>query len=324
MFIFRSQNSMQCFQVRKDQFRRTVLETRPEILLTVYHWELLPILEVAKDLGNLPVMHFATDVDLKMKEVFARPLKYPRFALAMPYDVPEARESAAPVPLDFVFQSGYPVRETFLKATREEPVVANMDVVTILQMPGDGEGLATPWPENFATYGLDFDHARVIVVAGTYSELEAEYNSTLTWMDEDDHRILYHGKSPGVTVEIALDRVRGKKSTWISAARLAELYNLADVVITKPGGGVTAEAALMGVPIVFDGTEGFLHWEQVNCEAFATAERALVATTAVEVSRFVRPLVFLLNSYPSHPFPPTVQFAFLRPTVSKKSQRMHI
>ena len=86
-------------------------------------------------------------------------------------------------------------------------------------------------------------------------------------MDEDDHRILYHGKSPGVTVEIALDRVRGKKSTWISAARLAELYNLADVVITKPGGGVTAEAALMGVPIVFDGTEGFLHWEQVNCEA---------------------------------------------------------
>ena len=61
------------------------------------------------------------------------------------------------------------------------------------------------------------------------------------------------------------------------------------------------------------------------CQAFATAERALVATTAVEVSRFVRPLVFLLNSYPSHPFPPTVQFAFLRPTVSKKkSEDAHL
>lgn len=31
--------------------------------------ELLPILELCKDLGNLPLFHIATDMDLKMREV---------------------------------------------------------------------------------------------------------------------------------------------------------------------------------------------------------------------------------------------------------------
>ena len=38
------------------------------------------ILEIAKDVGNVPVLHLATDIDLKMRETFRQDvLAYPRF-----------------------------------------------------------------------------------------------------------------------------------------------------------------------------------------------------------------------------------------------------
>lgn len=37
-----------------------MLELQPDIVVTVYHMDLLPILEVAKDVGNVPVLHVPT------------------------------------------------------------------------------------------------------------------------------------------------------------------------------------------------------------------------------------------------------------------------
>ena len=37
-----------------------MLDFQPDIVITVYHMDLLPILEVAKDVGNVPVLHVPT------------------------------------------------------------------------------------------------------------------------------------------------------------------------------------------------------------------------------------------------------------------------
>ncbi|CAJ1412374.1 unnamed protein product, partial [Effrenium voratum] len=57
-----------CNNPTKDALRSVLLDLRPDIIVSVYHMDLLPILEVAKDLGNLPLIHVATDMDLKMRE----------------------------------------------------------------------------------------------------------------------------------------------------------------------------------------------------------------------------------------------------------------
>jgi len=128
--------------------------------------ELLATLEVAVDLGNLPLLHLATDIDIKMKEVFPleEPL-YPRFAVGVPFRLQESYKTLAPLEAPGVpssvtatsrsFVSGYPVRQAFLAPTNFV-VVSDMrknylgdDIfkgVVVLVMSG-GAGQLVYWPE---------------------------------------------------------------------------------------------------------------------------------------------------------------------------------
>ena len=52
-----------------NRFRAAVLEKQPDVIISVYHMELLDLLAVARDLGDIPVLHLGTDMDLKTREV---------------------------------------------------------------------------------------------------------------------------------------------------------------------------------------------------------------------------------------------------------------
>merc|ERR1740121_1048994 len=90
--------------------------------------DLLPILEVAKDLGNIPVLHVGTDMDLKMHEVFGDPGRapvYPRFLVGMPFNISQSFSTIHPLSAEKTFLSGYPIRSSFLE-TRDDKTASNL------------------------------------------------------------------------------------------------------------------------------------------------------------------------------------------------------
>merc|ERR1712110_801972 len=50
---------------------------------------------------------------------------------------------------------------------------------------------------------------------------------------------------------------------------------MADLIITKPGGGSTAEVAYRGTPVVFDAANGMLHWEGFTVKQFEEKGRGV-------------------------------------------------
>lgn len=264
-----------CNNAHKDRFRAFLLESRPDLIVTVYHMDLLPILEVAKDLGNIPVMHIGTDMDLKMKEVFGSqgpgPI-YPRFALAMPFPQTMSTQTAEPVRSDGKFLGGYPIRDEFLiprdadHVARERAKLVPPTTKIVLVMSG-GNGQDVPWPESLADQGIGMP-LHVIVMVGKNHAAATRLGRSLrnsAWLA--DGREVLQGLDPQVTVEVAHEPGTSS-SSYINATHLALLMDMADSIITKPGGGTSSEVAYRGLPAVFDATDGLLHWEDFTVQVF--------------------------------------------------------
>lgn len=266
----------------KDHLRSVLLETRPDLLVTVYHMDLLPILEVAKDLGNLPVLHLATDMDVKMREVFGKKgpgPSYPRFLVGVPFYSKESQTTIQPLSMDRTFLSGYPVRSAFLqlsdpaRVAAERAQIAPPGTKVILVMSGGG-GQDVPWPELLASQGIGVP-LHVVVVAGRDTAFARRLERALPSSAEfSGGRKVLQGAAHNVTVEVARDPANlGTDPYYVMADRLALLMDVADAVVTKPGGGTTAEIAYRGVPAVFDATPGLLHWEEFTVQVFERAGR---------------------------------------------------
>lgn len=300
-----------CDNALKKALRALVLQSRPDLIVTVYHMELMPILEVAKDLGNLPVLHVATDMDTKMSEVFgvSGPAPcYPRFLLAVPFDVPKVYASIPPLDVERTFLSGYPAREAFLRPVEEARVAAHRNQLVpdgtkvVLVMSG-GVGQDVPWPEILAEQGFA-EPLHVLVVVGrdvaAAHRLTKALPKTMTF---PGNRSVLQGTAENVTVELAKDpgqkaaKDSGKEAEyWVSADHLAILMDVADAIITKPGGGTSAEAAYRGVPAVFDATWGMLSYEALTVDIFEQQGRGVRFTAAEELPAMLRKAMSLGRS----------------------------
>lgn len=280
-----------CNTQRKDLFRSAILESSPDLIVTVYHMDLLPMLEVAVDLGNLPLLHLATDIDIKMHEVFSRngPVpSYPRFMVGVPFDISATWDTIAPLDKSKTFVSGYPVRDAFLKpapdaetlaAQRAE--IAPAGTLLVLVMTGGG-GQDVPWPELLANSGSGQGvPVHVMVVAGGNNKMAQRLSVALPGRQElVPGRTVWSGSAEDVTVEVVTDpaNTNEEKPYFLGADRLSFLMDVSDALITKPGGGTTAEAAYRGVPAVFDATAGLLHWEDFTVKAFENHKRGIRMT----------------------------------------------
>merc|ERR1719270_1847090 len=76
-------------------------------------------------------------------------------------------------------------------------------------------------------------------------------------------RQVRQGWDPNVTLEVAVDpSIKNDEAPfYIGAEMLVQLMDRADAIITKPGGGTSAELAYRGLPALFDASAGMLHWE---------------------------------------------------------------
>lgn len=269
-----------CDNEWKHRFRGVVLDTRPDAIVTVYHMDLLPILEVAKDLGNLPVLHIATDMDVKMREVFGMGLApvYPRFLVGVPFDTNTSYDTISPLTKNLTVLSGYPVRPSFLEATGAPRAAGSLlaaglapaGTKLVLAMTG-GEGQDAPWAEALAASGVG-SPLHVMVVAGRNSAVQERLEGTLRSVVFPGGRRVLQGSDKNVTVEVVRDPAATKRNGtgafYVGAPYLKKLMDSADAIITKPGGGTTSEAAYCGLPALFDTSGGMLHWEELTTRAF--------------------------------------------------------
>lgn len=253
------------------------------MLVTVYHMDLLPILEVAKDLGNIPVLHVGTDMDMKMHEVFGNPgiaPSYPRFLAGVPFNASQSLPTIEPLSADKTFLSGYPIRSSFLEARNESMMtdfkskfVPKGTKVALVMTGGGGQDV--PWPEQLAASGVG-QPLHIIVVAGRNAAYANKLSRALpAYVRFPDGRKVMQGASQDVTVEMAVDPTNSNSTEpyYVNAPYLSKLMDMADVVVTKPGGGSTAEIAYRGVPALFDAGPGLLHWEEFTVKVFEDASR---------------------------------------------------
>lgn len=154
----------------------------------------------------------------------------------------------------------------------------------LLVMSGGG-GQDLPWPYMLAKRGIG-EKLHVVVIAGGNNELAPNLRKALprtTTFSANDpayEREVWLGVDPTVTVEVATDpavpdHVRVNKPYYVFEDRLALLMDMADAVISKPGGGSTSEIAYRGVPAIFDTATTLFHWETFTVNVFARANRAI-------------------------------------------------
>lgn len=314
-----------CDDPRKRLFRRAFLRAAPDLVVTVYHMDLLPILELCEELGGVPLLHLATDIDAKMWEVFSSRPSFPHFRVGLPFDVSEANSTIAPLDVAQTFLSGYAVRPGFLKPV---PAAAEVDrLKTLWGIPHDAqvvlvmsgsEGQAVPWPSLLAeseTWGQRPLHVVVVVGRNTDfgNDLERRYNASIREVgsvtsevarvnETADIRLL-HGPGKHVTLEVARGAdAEGSEARprrfpfYLPESQLVDLMDVADVLITKAGGSTTAEAAYRGTPVLFDAVDGMLKWEAFTADVFEGHGRGMRLASADELEEKMRRVIGLGRS----------------------------
>jgi len=291
-----------CDYKDKKLMRRVLLRTAPDLVVTVYHMDLLPIAELCDELGGLPLMHLSTDANVKMREVFGERPCYPNLRVGLPFDVPEAWPTIAPLAEGQAFVSGYSVRGAFLRPlptpTQREwerlrrRIGAGSRVV--LMMSGS-EGQSVDWPLRLAESETWDEPLHVIVVAARNREFGAALESQLQPLAPLGGVPHFRGQNGNVTVEVARDPAGALRNAegeynefYLSGDEVSSLMDIADALITKAGGSTVAEAAYRGTPVIFDATGGMLSWEEFNAKVFENHGHGIRMISVANLERDLR------------------------------------
>ncbi|MBA3237425.1 MAG: hypothetical protein H0T62_03625 [Parachlamydiaceae bacterium] len=275
----------------KTQVRELLMTERPDHIITTYHMDLNPILEVAEELG-IPVLHIPTDYNMKFKEVFDKTSpKYPYFKSLIPNDgIEETLQTQIPLTSNqLVEQIGIPLRHEFYDILDAEEILAYRrgrgiaDNEKILYLSTGGNGQNLPHPELLAN-SLTWDiPLRLLVVAGKNRDFVTHLQKMLT--PQNGNSFILKGKNPYVTVEIVTNPDSKKIGTetefFIQANQLSKLLDISDLSIAKAGGLSVAELLFKGVPIVFDHRVNPFSWELFNMQV-ATQQKMGVSNYYLE------------------------------------------
>lgn len=258
----------------KTQIRELLLAERPDHIITTYHMDLNPILEVAEELG-IPILHIPTDYDMKSWEVFNdTPPTYPHFKTLVPnQDILDTLESRAPLTLEQIVTGvGIPLRAEFYqtltaeeaKAYRQQRGIQENEKVLYLSAGGNGQNL--PHPELLANSTTWTTPLRIEVIAGRNRGFVEQLQKNLK--PKDGNPFLLQGSNPYVTIEIVTNPDLSRKGTeeefFIKADELSKILDIADASVAKAGGLSVAELLFKGVPILFDQRKTPFIWELFN------------------------------------------------------------
>lgn len=275
----------------KQLLRKRFLMERPDLLVTTYHMDLNPFIEVAEEMG-IPLMHVPTDLDLKLGEVFGKNSPaYPHFKTFLPDNNKTTLETANLLDAEKIHSeivdgkepqvAGIALRpEFYIKRSAEEIAAIKKErgidpEATVVLVLSGGNGQELPYPEMLMSSESNGKKYHMIVVAGSNN---AAGNNLNKKRKEKDRFI--KGKNPHVTVEVAEDPAIGTEKTpyFIGASELSRLHAIADVAITKPGGLSIGELLQTGVPMIMDRRITPMNWEDFNINVIREQRRGLPFT----------------------------------------------
>lgn len=214
-------------------------------------------LKIAKEF-DLPLLVVTTDLHASHFAKELQGIDYSRYKFTLAYDDPEMRSLVTKyIPDDKIAISGFPLRSGFqhspttseLKTLRARYQIGEEETI-ILVMMGGNPCLST---EKYAQILAQFEASdidlplRVLCLCGDQSK--RENRKTLRRINQ-----------------LVPRHPRMKIQGLPALEQIAELMDLADLLITKPGGCTTNEALAKGLPMIFHAPFALMDWEVFNME----------------------------------------------------------
>lgn len=252
--------------------RQAILTTDPDFLNMVYAFDGIDIDAVSSQLG-LPLLYVATDLDL---DDWKHTPTSPYFREAVPSLQDPSIRSTLHLPEECVEEVGLCVGPQFekrltdveLAAVREKYGIHPNEKVILFS--NGGAALQNTIPERIA---LEYDDAtapvRLIVVCGR-NETFKKYLETKV--------APYIADGAPVTMTVLGFQQR---------EQMAELAQMADVAIGKPGGMSTMEFIKAGTRVIFDESSHRLRWEKFNASVLVNSGRGTIMTSPDQVLQLV-------------------------------------
>lgn len=237
--------------------RLEILRHNPDLLVSCFPVFNGIILKVAKEF-DLPLLIIPTDLDATLFAKGIQEVDYPRYRFTLAYEDAEMRKLIERhLPSDRIAITGFPVRSAFntrpsleeLQAVRSRYQISEDERVLLIVMGGN----ASQSTEKYAQILAQFEESdleiplRVICLCG--DQMQRENRKMLRRINQlvpTSSKIKIQGLP-------AVDDV-------------SDLMNIADVLITKPGGCTTNEAIAKGLPMIFHAPFALMDWEVFNME----------------------------------------------------------
>jgi hypothetical protein len=246
---------------KRSLIRQAILARDPDLLNMVYAFDGLDIDQVSQDLG-LPLLYVATDFDL---DDWQQPPTSPFFREAVPSLHNATIRETLHIPEEKVTEVGLcvgPEFETSLTAEQLDAVRAKYNIAPgerVVLFSSGGAALQNTIPERIA---LGYDDPAIpihlVVVCG-------KNESFKKYLEEE---VLSHIPQDS-SVSMTVLGFQGRSS-------MAELTQLADVVIGKPGGMSSMEFLKSGTQVIFDETGYRMGWELRNAAVVVNSGHGVV------------------------------------------------
>jgi len=249
----------------EKQIRLEVLKQRPDLLISCFPSMNAMFHNVAKEF-NIPLLIVSTDLDTdfftKGMHQRACDLSYPKWKITLPYDTPEMRAIIEKrIPSKKVHVSGFPLRAVFKESITQEQRTALRDELGIapesrvlLLMMGGVAGRVT---EKYAAILAELNDMEV-------EQIQANSLHILCLCGDQN-------VAANREMRYKINALKTKSSRMTlqaigSVANMALLMEIAEGLITKPGGPITNEALSKGLPMIFHAPFALMDWEVFNME----------------------------------------------------------
>ncbi|CDR33790.1 hypothetical protein [Criblamydia sequanensis] len=267
----------------KELLRKRILLENPDQIFAFYHMDLKAVLEVAEEMG-LPVTYIATDLNTKMEELFGDiPPSHPNFTVVTASNLPISLKTASPIHKSKVKVSSGAARPLIYKKTEEAEIEKmrkernlGKDDPVVMFMAG-GNGGHFPFPEALCFSKTWDKRIHLSLILGASTEFGTRFDRLVKEGILKKEGAYYKGSNPLVTIELVKDPAAGTLACpyFVGEGELSKMYDLCDVVFSKPGGSTIVETQIKNKVLLIDHRQPLLPWENDNLDEMLKSGRGL-------------------------------------------------
>lgn len=267
----------------KELLRKRILMENPDQIFAFYHMDLKAVLEVGEEMG-LPVTYIATDLNTKMEELFGDiPPSHPNFTVVTASNLPISLNTANPIHKSRVRVSSGAARpliykkteETEIEKMRQERNLGPDDPVVMFMAGGNGGHF--PFPEALSFSKTWDKRIHLSLILGASTEFGTRFDQLVRDGILTKEGAYYKGSNPLVTIELVKDPAAGTPACpyFVGEGELSKMYDLCDVVFSKPGGSTIVETQIKNKVLLIDHRQPLLPWENDNLDEMLKSGRGL-------------------------------------------------